>query len=73
MLLLKLPKFGVDIKGTAKIGLPLLVSILREISQAIEELLGLVQQIAKVCHSFPLTKWDVIISSHTSHDISLVQ
>lgn len=32
MLLLKLPKFGIDIEGTAKIGLPLLVSILREIS-----------------------------------------
>lgn len=33
MLLLKLPKFGVDIEGTAKIGLPLFVSILREISK----------------------------------------
>lgn len=32
MLLLKLPKFGVDVEGTAKVGLPLLVSILREIS-----------------------------------------
>lgn len=33
MLLLKLPKFSVDIEGTAKIGLPLFVSILREISK----------------------------------------
>lgn len=32
MLLLEFPQFGVDIEGPSKVGLPLLVSILREVS-----------------------------------------
>lgn len=32
VLLLKLPQLGVDVKGASKVGLPLLVSVLRKVS-----------------------------------------
>lgn len=36
MLLLKFPEFGVNIKSSSKVGLPLLLSILRQISVKIK-------------------------------------
>ena len=54
MLLLEFPQFGIDVEGAAKIGLPLFVSILRKISQAVKQLFGLFQKVTKLTNDFPL-------------------
>ena len=53
MLLLELPKFSVDIKSSAKVALPLLMSILWHVPQTIEQLLGLLQQVTELIHHLP--------------------
>ena len=54
MLLLELPQFSVDIKCSSKVGLPLLVTILGHVTQTIEQLLGLLQQMAELVDNLPL-------------------
>ena len=52
MLLLELPQLCIDVKRSAKVGLPLLVSVLGHIPEAVEELLGLFQEVAKLVDNF---------------------
>lgn len=54
VLLLELPQLGVDVKRATEVGLPLFVSVLRQIPEAVEELLGLFQEMAKLADDLPL-------------------
>ena len=54
MLLLELPQFSVDIKGSSEVCLPLLVTILGHVTQTIEQLLGLLQEVAELVDDLPL-------------------
>ena len=54
MLLLKFPQLCVDVKGPSKVSLPLLVTVLGHVTQAIEQLLGLLQEVAELAHNLPL-------------------
>ena len=50
VLLLELPQLGVDVEGAAKVSLPLLVSVLGQVTEAVEKLLRLFQQMTKLTH-----------------------
>ena len=54
VLLLELPQFSVDVKRSSKVSLPLLVTVLGHVTQAIEQLLGLLQEVAELAHNLPL-------------------
>ena len=54
MLLLELPQFSVDVKRSSKVSLPLLVTVLGHVTETIEQLLGLLQQVAELPHHLPL-------------------
>ena len=54
MLLLELPQFSVDVKSSSKVSLPLLVTILGHVTQTIEQLLRLLQEVAELVDNLPL-------------------
>ena len=54
MLLLELPQFSVDIECSSKVSLPLLVTVLGHVTQTIEQLLGLLQEVAELVDDLPL-------------------
>ena len=54
MLLLELPEFSVDVKSSSKVSLPLLVTILGHVTQTIEQLLRLLQEVAELVDNLPL-------------------
>ena len=54
MLLLELPQLCINVKGSAKVGLPLLVPVLGHVPEAVKELLGLFQEVAKLVDNFPV-------------------
>ena len=54
MLLLEFPELCVDIKCSAEVSLPLLMAVLRHVAEAIEQLLGLLQQVAELPDNLPL-------------------
>ena len=54
MLLLELPQFSVNIKCSSEVGLPLLVTILGHVTQTIEQLLRLLQEVAELVDNLPL-------------------
>ena len=60
MLLLKLPQLGVDVECPAEVSLPLLVSVLRHVPEAVEQLLRLFEQMAEFVDDFAL----VVRSGH---------
>ena len=64
MLLLELPELGVDVEGTAKVCLPLLVAVLGQVPQPIEQLLTLFKQVTKLEDDFSLV---IVHSSHHDH------
>ena len=50
VLLLELPQLRVDVEGAAEVGLPLFVPVLGQVTEAVEKLLRLLQQMTKLTH-----------------------
>ena len=71
MLLLELPQLRVDVKCSAEVSLPLLVTVLGHVTQAIEQLLGLLQQVAELPHHLPLLLLHGVRHSLVHHSLSV--
>lgn len=64
VLLLKLPQLRVDVEGPPEVTLPLLVPVLRQVTQPVEQLLALFEQVTEFEDDFALM---VVHASHHDH------